>query len=76
MLTLQFRFVKGHTLLVGLVSMSFVLTSFMTFYFRRENARRDKVLEGMGVTLDEYSNHLKLEEKDKGDDAVFFRYTV
>ncbi|EKD15411.1 high-affinity nicotinic acid transporter [Drepanopeziza brunnea f. sp. 'multigermtubi' MB_m1] len=65
------RFVKGHCILIGLTSMSFILTSIMTLYYRRENARRDAILaEG------NYSDEQKLAEREKGDDAMFYRYTV
>lgn len=56
--------------------MSMVLTAFMTFYFRHENARRDKLLLQMGVNLDDYREQMKIVDREKGDDAIFFRYTV
>jgi hypothetical protein len=66
------RFIKGHAILIGLLSMSFVLTAFMTVYLRRENARRD----ALGVNPEEYSIEQKEEQREKGDEASFFRYTV
>lgn len=56
--------------------MSAFLTAFMTLYFRRENARRDQVLTDMGVSLSNYSEDLRSEERERGDDAIFYRYTV
>jgi len=70
------RFIKGHAILIGMASMSFVLTAFMTFYYRRENARRDSLFRGRNLTTGDFSNQMKWEEREKGDNATFFRYTV
>ncbi|TQS37032.1 hypothetical protein Golomagni_02506 [Golovinomyces magnicellulatus] len=70
------RFVPGHLILIALVSMSFIITSYMTLYFRHENVRRDAQLATRNISLEDCSNDMKLEERDKGDNAVFFRYTV
>lgn len=51
--------------------MSFVLTLIMTLYYRRENARRDAALAEGG-----YSDQQQLADREKGDDAIFFRYTI
>jgi hypothetical protein len=57
--------------------MSFCLSTFMTVYLRRENTRRDKVAASLGMmTLKDYSDEQKEEQRDRGDDATFFRYTV
>lgn len=56
--------------------MSLLLTVFMTIYLRNENARRDTLLEEQCVSLDEYTMAMKQEQREKGDDAVFYRYTV
>jgi MFS transporter, ACS family, DAL5 transporter family protein len=48
----------------------------MTCYYRRENLRRDAILRGRNMTLGDYNNDMKWEEREKGDDALFFRYTV
>ena len=52
--------------------MSFVLSGFMTWYLRRENARRER--EHKAPT--EYSYEEKFAHKEDGDNAPFFRYTV
>jgi hypothetical protein len=70
------RFIKGHAILIGLVSMSFALSTFMTCYFRRENLRRDAALRGRNMTVGDYSSEMKWGEREKGDDATFFRFTV
>jgi hypothetical protein len=70
------RFIKGHAILIALISMSLSLTTLMTCYYRRENARRDAVLRGRNMTIGDYSNEMKYEEREMGDDAGFFRYTV
>jgi MFS family permease len=66
------KFTKGHAILIGLLSMSACLQIFMTIYLRRENARRDA--EHKAPEL--YSTEDKLAEREKGDNATFFRYTV
>lgn len=48
----------------------------MTYYYRGENSRRDATLRGRNMTLGDYSSDMKWEEREKGDDATFFRYTV
>ncbi|EXJ80382.1 hypothetical protein A1O1_08526 [Capronia coronata CBS 617.96] len=66
------KFTKGHAILIGLVSMSTILSIFMTTYLRRENARRDRDYK----SLDQYTAEDKFAEREKGDNATFFRYTV
>lgn len=52
--------------------MSLVLSVIMTLYLRRENARRDREYKHP----DEYTAEEKWTEREKGDNATFFRYTV
>lgn len=66
------HFRQGHGILIGMITMSTVLSCFMTVYLRRENRRRDA--EGKKVEL--YTEEEKLAERLKGDNASFFRYTV
>lgn len=54
--------------------MSLVLSIFMTLYLRRENSRRDAAASGK--LLEEYTEAEKLAERERGDNASFFRYTV
>ena len=56
--------------------MSMCLTTFMTIYLRRENARRDASASERNISLENYSDEMKWEEREKGDDATFYRYTV
>lgn len=68
------RFIKGHTLLIGIIGMAFFLTLFMTTYLRRENSRRDAAAGERGqVELTEEQKRLEMEI---ADDAPWFRYTV
>ncbi|PNS19670.1 hypothetical protein CAC42_7514 [Sphaceloma murrayae] len=62
----------GHSILLGFISMSFLLSLFMTTYLRRENARRDKVHKAPS----EYAEAERELEREKGDNATFFRFTV
>jgi hypothetical protein len=66
------KFTKGHAILIGLLTMSTCLQVFMTFYLRRENARRDAEYKAP----DQYTTEDKAAEREKGDNATFFRYTV
>lgn len=66
------NYVSGHLTLLGTLTMSCILSTFMTIYLRRENARRDSVHKDPA----EYTMEEKLQETDKGDNATFFRYTV
>ncbi|KAL4881862.1 major facilitator superfamily domain-containing protein [Aspergillus karnatakaensis] len=62
----------GHGTLIGTLSMSTILCTIMTIYLRRENARRDREYKPPS----EYSDAEKDAEREKGDFATFFRYTV
>lgn len=66
------RFVHGHAILIGTVGMSTLISAFMTLYYRRENARRDRVYK----RPEEYSEEERVAEREKGDGASYFRYTV
>ena len=66
------RYVKGHCILIGILSMSACICTFMTIYYRRENARRDAKYK----RPEEYTAEEKAEEREKGDDATFFRFTI
>lgn len=48
----------------------------MTVYYRRENARRGALFASRNLSIEDYSNEMKWEEREKGDDATFFRYIV
>ena len=66
------HYFSGHLTLLGTTTMSFILSGFMTWYLRRENARRDAVHKAP----EDYTVEEKLLETDNGDTATFFRYTV
>lgn len=76
------RYFAGHGLLIGTLTMSTILCIFMHIYLKRENARKDEELrQRLGVTgpidIDEhYTEEMKVSEREKGDNASFFRYTV
>lgn len=65
-------FRTGHTILLGFLSMSLVLQIFMYCYLRYENARRDRVSKPPS----EYTEAERVAEREKGDYASFFRYTL
>lgn len=65
------QFVQGLAILIGLNSMAALLALFMTIYYRRENARRDR--EHKAPEL--YTEAEKEAERTRGDYATFFRYT-
>ncbi|KAK7948646.1 uncharacterized protein PG986_009532 [Apiospora aurea] len=62
----------GHGTLIATEIMSLVLCIFMTLYLRRENARRDHEYKAPS----EYTTEERLLEREKGDNASYFRYTI
>ncbi|KAF9524342.1 major facilitator superfamily domain-containing protein [Crepidotus variabilis] len=70
------RYFSGHGLLIGTVTMSLVLSAFMHFYLKAENKRRDEAMKAEGLTLESYTEEMKNAQREKGDNATFFRYTV
>ncbi|KAL4986725.1 major facilitator superfamily domain-containing protein [Aspergillus falconensis] len=62
----------GHGTLIGCLTMSTILCTIMTVYLRRENARRDREYKPPS----EYSEAERAAEREKGDYASFFRYTI
>ncbi|KAF2821166.1 high-affinity nicotinic acid transporter [Ophiobolus disseminans] len=68
------RFITGHSILIGIVSMAFFLTLFMSTWCGRENARRDKIaLEAGSQELTEEQKSL---ERELADNVPWFRYTT
>ena len=66
------HYFSGHLTLLGTTTMSCVLSIFMTLYLRRENKRRDAAHKAPNT----YTKDEMILEKDSGDNATFFRYTV
>lgn len=66
------RYIPGHATLLAFQGMAMVLSIFMTIYLRRENARRDREYKPPS----EYTEEEKALEREKGDNASFFRYTI
>ncbi|KAF9888482.1 hypothetical protein FE257_008589 [Aspergillus nanangensis] len=66
------EFYPGHGTLIATLTMSTILSIIMTIYLRRENARRDREYKNP----EEYTVEERLLEREKGDNATFFRYTV
>jgi len=65
-------FASGYEGLIGLVAMSGALSLWMTIYFRMENKRRDREFKNPEL----YSIEEKALEREKGDNASFFRFTI
>ena len=66
------QYVKGHCILIGVLTMSASICTFMTVYYRRENKRRDAEFKAPET----YTVEEKTLEREKGDGASFFRFTV
>lgn len=66
------RYLTGYSILIGMLAMSASICTFMTIYYRRENARRD----GQYKPAERYTVEEKAAEREKGDGASFFRFTV
>ncbi|KAF2178492.1 major facilitator superfamily transporter [Zopfia rhizophila CBS 207.26] len=66
---------RGHGTVVGLLIMSTALSVYMTWWLRRENAKR-----GMGDMMTGREGGWSVEEmrgeREKGDEAGYFRYTI
>lgn len=62
----------GHSALLACQVMALMLSVLMTIYLRRENARRDREHKPPS----EYTEEERFAEREKGDNATFFRYTV
>jgi hypothetical protein len=65
------KFRHGHSGLIGVSVMAFVFSGLMTTYLRHENGRRDREFKSPGS----YSLEDMSAEREKGDNASFFRYT-
>ncbi|KAG9086957.1 hypothetical protein FRC07_012948 [Ceratobasidium sp. 392] len=72
------HFYPGHGTLIATLTMSAILSLFMTTYLSRENARRDQVAAERGLPLnaEDYTPEMLKKERDDGDYATFFRYTT
>ncbi|PSN72317.1 high-affinity nicotinic acid transporter [Corynespora cassiicola Philippines] len=68
------RFVIGHSILIGFVSMAFFLTMFMSTWCRLENSKRDKVAARAGQQA--LTNEQKALERELADNVPWFRYTI
>jgi hypothetical protein len=66
------RFRHGYAALIGFCLMACILSICMTTYFRVENARRDC----QHKRPEEYTHAKRKLEREKGEYASFFRYTV
>lgn len=66
------RFLSGISMLIGLLCMSLILQAAMTAFYRLENARRDRQYKAPEM----YTEEERLQERERGDLATFYRYTV
>jgi len=66
------HYTSGFSTLLAFQLGAIVLSIFMTIYLRRENARRDRVHKAPS----QYTEEERVAEREKGDSATFFRYTV
>ncbi|KAH6662905.1 major facilitator superfamily domain-containing protein [Plectosphaerella plurivora] len=66
------RFFRGLGTLCGLYVLALVLCVAMTAYLRYENKRRDRA----HPAPESYTDEQKALEREKGDNASFFRYTI
>jgi len=58
--------------MLGMIALSIILCALQSVYLRRENARRDATHK----PLSEYTAQNKHEERELGDSATFYRFTV
>jgi hypothetical protein len=67
------NFYPGHGTLIATLTMSTILCIIMHIYLRRENARRDREY---AKAPEDYTDEERRLEREKGDYASFFRYTI
>ncbi|KAG9235966.1 major facilitator superfamily domain-containing protein [Amylocarpus encephaloides] len=70
------RFIPGLVTLASTCTMSLVLSVCMHFYLKTENARRDRWAIEHNMHPGNYTEEQKVAEREMGDNATFFRYTV
>jgi hypothetical protein len=72
------HYYPGHGTLIATLSMSAVLSALMSAWLSRENARRDRVAQEKNLPLraEEYTPEMLAKERESGDNATFFRYTI
>ena len=72
------HFYPGHGTLIATLSMSAVLSLFMTTYLSRENARRDQIAteKGLPLNAEDYTPEMLKKEREAGDNATFYMYTT
>ncbi|KAH7084246.1 high-affinity nicotinic acid transporter [Paraphoma chrysanthemicola] len=68
------RYITGHSILIGIVSMAFFLTFFMSTWCKLENARRDKIATEVGSQS--LTPEQKMLERELADNVPWFRYTT
>jgi len=66
------QYAHGHSALIGLSAAALLLSAFMSTWLRMENSRRDKAHKPPR----DYDIGEKTRERERGDNASFFRYTV
>ncbi|KAK4120987.1 MFS general substrate transporter [Parathielavia appendiculata] len=66
------RYIPGFAVLLAFQSMALVLSVIMMLYLKKENARRDREYKPPS----EYTEEERVAERERGDYATFFRYTV
>ena len=66
------RYISGFSTLLAFQCGAIILSIFMHLYLRRENARRDREYKAPEL----YTAEEKFAEREKGDNATFFRYTL
>ncbi|GAB1526070.1 hypothetical protein RhiTH_009236 [Rhizoctonia solani] len=72
------HYYPGHGTLIATLSMSAILSALMSAWLKRENDRRDRVAQETNLPLkaDEYTPEMLERERENGDYASFFRYTI
>ncbi|KAF2127679.1 high-affinity nicotinic acid transporter [Dothidotthia symphoricarpi CBS 119687] len=68
------RFITGHSILIGFISMAFFLTFFMSTWCRLENTRRDKKV--VELAAQDLTEEQKRSESELADSVPWFRYTT
>ncbi|KIY00304.1 uncharacterized protein Z520_03989 [Fonsecaea multimorphosa CBS 102226] len=69
------RFIKGHAIVLGFLSMAIIMTVSAVFWMKHENKRKDAEIERYRDS-GEHHPHFERSLEDEGDQHIAFRYIL
>jgi hypothetical protein len=61
---------------MGMLAMVMLLVTFLKDDYSRENYRRDRLCLERGIPVGDWTEEIKAEGRELGDEALFFRYML